>query len=203
MAMRASFPPGDAREDWAILRALSDVLGQTAALRFACGAAPGAVQGASALAAYRPDRARRCGRCAKACCARRQRRAGAVPFQRRRFLLHQSDRALFGRDGGMFGACAGPRAHDGGGVGSDGRVLVRLHLAVADHGGREPAAAHHPADRGRLYSLCRPQDLGGRADPARPQRGRPVGAVPVVRRSASSSCSRSRSSRRAPTRACS
>ncbi len=28
MATRASFPPGDAREDWAILRALSDVLGQ-------------------------------------------------------------------------------------------------------------------------------------------------------------------------------
>jgi NADH-quinone oxidoreductase subunit G len=28
MASRAGFPPGDAREDWAILRALSDVLGQ-------------------------------------------------------------------------------------------------------------------------------------------------------------------------------
>ncbi len=28
MADRASFPPGDAREDWAVLRALSDVLGQ-------------------------------------------------------------------------------------------------------------------------------------------------------------------------------
>ncbi len=27
MAARASFPPGEAREDWAILRALSDVLG--------------------------------------------------------------------------------------------------------------------------------------------------------------------------------
>ena len=27
MARRAAFPPGDAREDWAILRALSDVLG--------------------------------------------------------------------------------------------------------------------------------------------------------------------------------
>jgi len=29
MARRASFPPGDAKEDWAILRALSDVLGHT------------------------------------------------------------------------------------------------------------------------------------------------------------------------------
>src|SRR6202022_4934975 len=28
MAARAAFPPGDAREDWAILRALSDVVGQ-------------------------------------------------------------------------------------------------------------------------------------------------------------------------------
>ena len=28
MATRAAFPPGDAREDWAILRALSDVLGK-------------------------------------------------------------------------------------------------------------------------------------------------------------------------------
>ena len=27
MSSRAGFPPGDAREDWAILRALSDVLG--------------------------------------------------------------------------------------------------------------------------------------------------------------------------------
>ena len=32
MANRASFPPGDAREDWAIMRALSDVLGHTLAL---------------------------------------------------------------------------------------------------------------------------------------------------------------------------
>jgi NADH-quinone oxidoreductase subunit G len=29
MASRAGFPPGDAREDWAILRALSAVLGHT------------------------------------------------------------------------------------------------------------------------------------------------------------------------------
>ncbi len=28
LANRAAFPPGDAREDWAVLRALSDVLGQ-------------------------------------------------------------------------------------------------------------------------------------------------------------------------------
>jgi NADH-quinone oxidoreductase subunit G len=28
MAARAAFPPGDAREDWAILRALSDLVGE-------------------------------------------------------------------------------------------------------------------------------------------------------------------------------
>ncbi len=49
MAARASFPPGDAREDWAILRALSDVLGKKAALRFACGVAARALSGASAF----------------------------------------------------------------------------------------------------------------------------------------------------------
>jgi NADH-quinone oxidoreductase subunit G len=31
LALRAAFPPGDAREDWAILRALSEVLGKTLA----------------------------------------------------------------------------------------------------------------------------------------------------------------------------
>ena len=35
LANRAVFPPGDAREDWAILRALSERLGAQAALRFA------------------------------------------------------------------------------------------------------------------------------------------------------------------------
>ena len=29
LAKRATFPPGEAKEDWAILRALSDVAGQT------------------------------------------------------------------------------------------------------------------------------------------------------------------------------
>ena len=38
MSNRASFPPGDAREDWSILRALSDRAGRQAALRLAGGA---------------------------------------------------------------------------------------------------------------------------------------------------------------------
>ena len=58
MAARASFPPGEAREDWAILRALSDVLGHKlpydslAALRQALFKAHPHSQ------AHRPDRAR-------------------------------------------------------------------------------------------------------------------------------------------------
>jgi NADH-quinone oxidoreductase subunit G len=68
LAPRAAFPPGDAREDWAILRALSDVLGHRlpfdslAALRAALYAAhphfqrvdqiaPGSVDEVRALAA--------------------------------------------------------------------------------------------------------------------------------------------------------
>ena len=55
---RASFPPGDAREDWSILRALSDVLGVKCP-RLACGVPRGAVQGASAACPHRPDRGQR------------------------------------------------------------------------------------------------------------------------------------------------
>ena len=83
MATRASFPPGDAREDWAILRALSDVLGKKlpydslAALRQAM------FRRLSASAAHRPDRAGGRSRSAEARKPRRQRRQGAVPLQRR------------------------------------------------------------------------------------------------------------------------
>ena len=59
MATRAGFPPGDAREDWSIIRALSDNLGKKLDYRLAGRAAAGAVQGASAPDADRPDRAGR------------------------------------------------------------------------------------------------------------------------------------------------
>jgi NADH-quinone oxidoreductase subunit G len=66
------------------------------------GAASGAVQGLS-CPTHRPDRASRCGRLAQTRLSRRQCRTHAVPVQRRRFLLNQSDRALLGGDGGMLG----------------------------------------------------------------------------------------------------
>ena len=87
-----------------------------AALRLACGIAPGAVQGAPASHADRPDRAGRRRRYPKARRARRYRRQGAVRVERRRLLLHQSDRARLGGDGGMFGARPRALDHDGGGV---------------------------------------------------------------------------------------
>ena len=115
MATRASFPPGDAREDWAILRALSDVLRPAAALRFARSIAPGAVQGSSAFPESGSDRAGRCRPISKS--SRRAPAApwsGAIPVQRRGFLFHQRHRALLGGDGGMFGDGARARGHDGG-----------------------------------------------------------------------------------------
>ena len=108
---RAAFPPGDAREDWAILRALSDVLGQAAAVRFAGGAAAALFAAYPHFAAHRRDRAGRC----RAMCGSSRRRAAPcdkAPFAlaRRRFLSHQPDRARLGGDGGMFGASPRPRA---------------------------------------------------------------------------------------------
>jgi NADH-quinone oxidoreductase subunit G len=79
MATRAAFPPGDAREDWAILRALSDVLGKKL---------PYDSLGALRQALYKAyphlmrvgrDRAGRRRRCAKACRAWRHCRQSAVP----------------------------------------------------------------------------------------------------------------------------
>ena len=113
MATRASFPPGDAREDWAILRALSAVLGKKLPYDSLSGFAPGALPGPPASHAHRADRAGRCRRRPEARRAWRHRGQGAIPFERRRFLLHQSDRALFAGDGGMFGHCRRARHHDG------------------------------------------------------------------------------------------
>ena len=56
-------------------------------------------------------------------------------------------------------------------------------LVAADRDDRaERAAARRAPDRDRLHPAGRPQDLGGGADPARTQCGRPLGPVPVLRR---------------------
>ena len=91
--------------------------GQEASLRLARGAAAGALQGAPAYDAARPDRAWRGGRYSKARSARRQRGQVAVPVEHRRLLFHQSDRARIRGDGRVFGHRAWALGHDGGGVG--------------------------------------------------------------------------------------
>ena len=59
MAARAAFPPGDAREDWAILRALSDVLGHKLPYDSLARLRQTLFRAHPHLAAHRPDRARR------------------------------------------------------------------------------------------------------------------------------------------------
>ena len=81
----------------------------------------------------------------------------------------------------MLGAGAGG-AQDGGGVGAMDffwTYLWPLIVIVAE----SAAAAGRAAGRDRLHPARRPQDLGGGADAARPQRGRALGPVPVLRRS--------------------
>ena len=107
-ADRAAFPPGEAREDWAILRALSDVLGAKlpfdsfAALRGALADGPPAFRRA------RPDRASRPADSTPWLGA-----AGATdkaPFVPAvaGLLSHQPDLPRLGRDGRMFGPRARP-----------------------------------------------------------------------------------------------
>ena len=115
MANRAAFPPGEAREDWAIVRALSEALGKKlpydllAALRQALFKAVPHLMRSTTIEAGRrrpASDARRQGR---------QRREDAVQVLGRGFLPDQPDRARLGGDGGMFPA--GFRADaDGSGV---------------------------------------------------------------------------------------
>ncbi len=82
MANRAAFPPGDAREDWAILRALSDVLGKRLPFELAGAAASGDVQAGSASDADRSDRPGRGGRSQDDRWQGRTSRQGSVPAGR-------------------------------------------------------------------------------------------------------------------------
>ncbi len=102
---RAAFPPGDAREDWAILRALSDVLGaklpfdslgrsarsdrsrriRISASSIAIATADAPCSAASPISAGTPNTA-------------------AVRLAGHRLLSDQPDRPRLGRHGGMLGA---------------------------------------------------------------------------------------------------
>jgi NADH dehydrogenase/NADH:ubiquinone oxidoreductase subunit G len=98
MANRAAFPPGEAREDWAIIRALSKQSAK-AAVRFTGAVASGAVQGRSASDADRPDRGWRCGGREGACGPRRLGREGRLQEPDRGLLSDQPHRAGLRGDG--------------------------------------------------------------------------------------------------------
>ena len=118
---RAAFPPGDAREDWAILRALSDVLG--AKLPFDSHRALCARQLVAAhphfgeLDADRDGGQRRRSAASPTSVARTDKAPLRVADHR--LLSDQPDRPRVGRDGRMFGPARQPHAAAaGGGVGS-------------------------------------------------------------------------------------
>ncbi len=86
MANRAAFPPGEAREDWAIIRALSEVLGKKLPYNSLGALRQAHVQGRAASDAGRPDRGRQAGRHQEARGQGRQRREGAVQDRRSRIF---------------------------------------------------------------------------------------------------------------------
>ena len=103
---RAAFPPGDAREDWAILRALSDALGHKLPYDSLARSAPAlfaAHPHLMRIGQIAPGDAADIGKLAKLGGYVGQ---GGVRVRRRRLLFDQSDRARVRRHGGMFGARA-------------------------------------------------------------------------------------------------
>ena len=106
MATRASFPPGDAREDWAILRALSDVLGKRLPYDSLARCAQRCSRPYRIFGADRQIAPGDAGRRLKL--AALGGTADKAPFAApvERLLFHQSDRARRRDDGGMLGVGA-------------------------------------------------------------------------------------------------
>ena len=102
MANRAAFPPGEAREDWAIIRALSDVIGKKLPYDSLGAVAAGAVQGCPHLMRIDQIEAGKADDVKALAGKGGKRRQGGVQAGNRRFLSDQPDRAGLGGDGGMF-----------------------------------------------------------------------------------------------------
>ena len=200
MANRAAFPPGDAREDWAILRALSDVLAASACRSIRWRAARDALR---RLSASRPrsTRSRRPMPAAIEALARRGGEVGKAPFARRRdgFLSHQPDRAGLGRDGRMLGArrrrrCRSRRSRRGMTCWSD--ILLPLIIILIQSVVLLVGILIFTA-----YSSTPTARSGRRCSCAAARTWSGPGACCSPSPTFSSSSSRSRSSRPAPTRA--
>ena len=199
---RAVFPPGEAKEDWSIFRALSGVLGMPlpfnslAELRKNLYAEFPHLQRLDRLeAADLP------GLKALAKTVGQNHLGAADDARRRRLLPFEPDRAVVRGDGGMRATRC--RLPAGSGVGTVmefiGTALDYLlglsfiGLGDADRLCLEGAGLpRRAADLHRLHPARRPQDLGRRADPPRPQRRRRLRPAAVASPTCSSSCSRSR-----------
>ena len=117
MADRAAFPPGDAREDWAIFRALSGVLGQ--ALPFdSLGALRSQLYAAHPHFAGMDEIAPADG-AALASLPAGDVGPAALVTPDRRFLPDQPDRARLARHGRMLGPGQGRRRRPSGGMRKD------------------------------------------------------------------------------------
>ena len=103
MTERASFPPGEAREDWAIFRALSEALGNAAAVEQSRGTARRHVQGGPAADAHRPAHAGAHQRTGRSRQGRRRHVGRAVPLAHHRFLHDQPDCPRVEDHGRMLG----------------------------------------------------------------------------------------------------
>ena len=183
-AERANFPPGDAREDWAILRALSDVLGHKLpfdslpALRRALAAAhphfaqldaiaPGDVAGLNALAASdagAPDKA-----------------PFVAPITDYYMTNPISRASEVMRECSSLALDHGPPP--GGRVGG-AHAMAEWLVPPHPDSREERRAPRRPPHLHRLHPLCRSQDLGGGAIAARAERRRPVRAAAELRRHA-------------------
>ena len=188
MTDRAAFPPGEAREDWAILRALSDVLGKKLPFDSLPALRAGDLQGRAASDA-RSTRSRPATPADIKTLAAKGGSAEKTPFKPsvEDFYLTNP----IARASAVMAECSrlAVRADaDGGGVSAmaiSSQARSGPASSAADHHGRgERAGARRPADRDRLHPARRPQDLGGGADAARPERRRPLGPAAVLRRPA-------------------
>ncbi len=191
MTNRAGFAPGNAKEDWAILRALSDVLGKKlpfdslAALRSALYAEY------PHLAAIDCDRGRRSCRHRKLANASGSVEKTAFVSPIKDFYRTQPDGAGFCRHGRMLCARQG-RLQAGSRVGGEETdmedIFVTYILPLLIILGKSRAAAGRDAADHRLPASGGSQDLGGRAVASRPERCRSFRVAAVLRRSSQVRC---------------
>ena len=138
LADRANFPPGDAREDWAIIRALSErsASGCPSIRWRSCARA---LRGLSASRAISTRSRRRDPQRRSATLPAAPRARAACLARSSRLLPDQPDRARLGRDGRMLGprhraACDGAKRRN-----EETEASMDFLLSAPHHPGEEPA----------------------------------------------------------------